>query len=162
MIKTMYNKKTPYTKQNRTTVTLSLTPSRRPLAYTAQPTARNDRLSSVWLRGPAHCRPPPPPRASVHCVQGPAITKSIMTPGIAVSSKIKFNPPIASVFRITYVASRGVNYPPAVSEVLCQLETRFQRISFTNFSVIPTPAASGTSSLVNTDGGRKPEVVISW
>ena len=59
-------------------------------------------------------------------------------------------PPIASVFRITYVASRGVNYPPAVSQVLCQLETRFQRFSFANFSVIPTPAASGTSSLVNT------------
>jgi len=62
------------------------------------------------------------------------------------------NPPIASVFRITYVASRGggVNYPPAVSQVLCQLETRFQRFSFANFSVIPTPVASDTSSLVNT------------
>ena len=60
------------------------------------------------------------------------------------------NPPIASVFRITYVASRGVNYPPAVSQVLCQLETRFQWFSFANFSVKPTPAASGTSSLVTT------------
>ena len=54
------------------------------------------------------------------------------------------------MFRITYVASREVNYPPAVSQVLCQLETRFQRFSFANFSVIPTPAAFGTSSLVNT------------
>ena len=27
--------------------------------------------------------------------------------------KPNFNPPIASVFRITYVASRGVNYPPS-------------------------------------------------
>jgi len=61
-----------------------------------------------------------------------------------------FNPPIASVFHITYVASRGVNYPPAVSLVLCQLETRFQQFSFADFSVIPMPAASGTSSLVNT------------
>jgi len=34
------------------------------------------------------------------------------------------------------IASRGVKYPPAVSQVLCQLETRFQRFSFTNFSVI--------------------------
>jgi len=61
------------------------------------------------------------------------------------------NPSIASVFRITYVASRGVNYPaplpPAVSQVLWQLETRFQRFLFANFSIIPTPAASGTSSL---------------
>ena len=48
------------------------------------------------------------------------------------------------------VEGGGVNYPPAVSQVLCQLETRFQRFSFANFSVIPTPAASGTSSLVNT------------
>jgi len=66
---------------------------------------------------------------------------------------ISLQQPIASVFLITYVASRGigVNYPPpAVSQVLCQLETRFQRLSFANFSVIATPAVSGTSSFVGT------------
>jgi len=58
------------------------------------------------------------------------------------------NPPIASVFFITYVASGG-KLPPAVFQVLCQLETRFQWFSFEFFPSYPHQPCRTLNALVN-------------
>ena len=53
-------------------------------------------------------------------------------------------------YPLTCLLQVGGKLPPTVSQVLCQLETRFQRFSFANFPILPTPTVSGTSSLLNT------------
>ena len=59
-----------------------------------------------------------------------------------------FNPPIASVFFIAYVATGG-KLPPAVFQVLCQLETRFQLFSFAFFPPYPHQPRRTLHALVN-------------